>query len=124
MTTPTAVRRLAARSISIALLAGAGVLATTHPAGAVGVSAAWDGGSDVTLSSSETGAAVADGIYASGSMCSAAITTAVQAGIYFSDWARSNCSTAVVACAKDAYAHNRALSGVRFYATRYTCLVR
>ena len=118
----TTIRRVLAATATI-VFSVAGAAMTIEPAAAVEVAVAWDGGTNVTLDGAETTAVIRDGIYVSSPLCSDAINAAVQAGISFPDSARSNCSTALSVCARDARAAGRAYSGVRFYTTEYKCLV-
>ncbi len=125
MTTRLLTRRLASFAGTL-LLGLAAAFASAGPASAFDLHySSWDSGTEVLLTSAETGAAVADGTYFTGPLCGDAITRAVQSGIPFPDAARSSCQLAVSLCAKDARMNNRALSGTRLFADgSHRCLVR
>jgi hypothetical protein len=122
----TLIRRSLACTATAVLVTGIGALTMTEPASAVEVSySAWDSGTNVLLDSAETSAAVAQGTAFTDGVCAHAITTAVQAGVFFPDQARSACPTALITCARDAYSNHRALSGARLFADgSVRCLVR
>ena len=121
----TNIRRGLAATATTTILAVAGAAMTIEPATALGVAVAWDDGTNITLDGTETAAVVADGVYASGPLCSTAVDIAAQAGILFPDWARSTCAYVVSVCAHQARDAGRAYSGARFYASQgeYRCLV-
>jgi hypothetical protein len=122
----TLIRRTLASTATAVLVTVAGGLITNDAASAYEVSySSWDSGTNVLLDSAETAAAVSQGNAFTSGVCSAAVTTAVQTGVFFPDRARSACPTALITCARDAYTHNRALSGARLFADgSVRCLVR
>jgi hypothetical protein len=111
-------------ALSVAAVVSTSALLVPAPATALTVEyTAWDAGTDVTLTGTETRDAYANN--RAWTYCSDAVNQAIRDSVSFPDRARSACPSALGACVAEALRAGRAIGAVRLYDDgSHRCLVR
>ena len=116
------IRRLLTAAAAAALFSGVGAMTTLESASAVEVGTMIDGATHVHLDATETATVAYYGYDHTFDICSSVISQARSLGLY-TEYLQYNCSSALVACAQDAYyGHQWSETDVRFTDSTYICL--